>query len=176
MNVYLIGYRCTGKSSVGKLLAANLGMKFTDTDVELVNRTQQSISEIVETSGWDEFRRIEKNIIREISALEKHVIATGGGAVLDGDNAIYMKKTGIVVWLRATPLTIRERIIKDTGTKEFRPSLTAKGTFEEIDEILLIRNRFYEEAMDFYIDTDYLDISEICRDIIKLIETVKEKQ
>jgi len=176
LNIYLIGYRCTGKSSVGKLLAVNLGMKFADTDVELVNRTQKSISEIVETSGWDEFRRIEKNIIRELSAFEKHVVATGGGAVLDGENAGYMKKTGIVVWLRATPLTIRERIKKDHETKDFRPALTVKGTFEEIDEILLTRNRFYEDAMDYYVDTDYLDISGVCRDIIKLIETVKEKR
>jgi len=171
MNIYLIGYRCTGKSSVGKLLAANLGMKFTDADLKLVTRTKKSISEIVETSGWDEFRRIEKNIIRELSALEKHVVATGGGAVLDGDNTAYMKNTGIVVWLRATSLTIRERIKKDHGTKDFRPALTEKGTFEEVDEILLTRNRFYEEAMDFYIDTDYLDINGVCSDIIKLIET-----
>jgi shikimate kinase len=176
MNIYLIGYRCTGKSSVGKLLAANLGMKFTDTDVELVNRTYKSISEIVETSGWDEFRRLEKNIIKELSLLEGHVVATGGGVALDGDNVEYMKKTGIVVWLRATPLTIRERIIKDTGTKEFRPALTVKGTIDEIDEILLVRNRCYEEAMDFYCDTDSLDISGVCRDIMKLIETVKEKR
>ncbi len=176
MNIYLIGYRCTGKSSVGKLLAANLGMKFTDTDAELVRRTQRSISEIVETSGWDEFRRIEKNIIREFSAPGKHVVATGGGAVLDSENVLCMKKAGIVVWLRAKPLTIRERLKKDQGTEEFRPALTAKGTSGEIDDILLIRNRFYEEAMDFYIDTDYLEITDVCRDIIKTIENIKEKR
>ncbi len=175
MNIYLIGYRCTGKSSVGKLLASELNMKFTDTDVELVNRARRSISEIVETSGWDEFRRIEKNIIREFSAFEKQVVATGGGAVLDGENVKYMKETGIVVWLRATPPVIRERLKNDPGTKEFRPALTGIGTIGEIDEILLTRNHFYEEAMDFYIDTDYLDINDLCRDIIKLIENVKEK-
>lgn len=176
MNIYLIGYRCTGKSSVGKLLASKLGMKFTDADTEFVNRAKKSISEIVETSGWDEFRRIEKNIIREFSALEKHVFATGGGAVIDGDNVKHMKKTGIVVWLRATPLTIIERIKKDQGTKDLRPALSIKGTIDEIDEILPVRNRFYEEAMDYYVDTDYLDINDVCRDIIKLIETAKEKR
>lgn len=175
MNIYLIGYRCTGKSSVGKLLAAKLNMKFTDTDVELVNRARRSISEIVETAGWDEFRRIEKNIIREFSSLEKLVVATGGGAVLDSDNVKYMKETGIVVWLNATPMTIKGRMEKDPGTEDFRPALTGKGTIGEIDEILLTRNHFYEEAMDIYIDTDYLDINDLCRDIIKLIETVKEK-
>ncbi|MDQ1331714.1 MAG: shikimate kinase [Thermodesulfobacteriota bacterium] len=175
MNIYIIGYRCTGKSSVGKLLAAKLNMKFTDTDVELVNRSQRSISEIVETSGWEEFRRIEKNIIREFSALEKQIVATGGGAVLDGDNVKYMKETGIVIWLRATPLTIKGRMEKDPGTKNFRPALTGKGTIGEIDDILQARNHIYEEAMDFYIDTDNLGISDLCRDIIKLIETAEEK-
>jgi shikimate kinase len=176
MNIYLIGYRCTGKSSVGKLLAADLNMKFTDTDTELVKRTHGSISELVETSGWDEFRRIEKNIIRDFSALKNHVVATGGGAVLDGGNVEYMKKTGIVVWLRASSRTIRERMQSDHGTKEFRPPLSVKGTIDEIDEILSFRKRFYEEAMDFYIDTDYLDISDVCRNIMNLIENVKEKQ
>ena len=176
MNIYLIGYRCTGKSSVGKLLASKMGMQFTDADTELVNRAKKTISEIVETSGWDEFRRIEKNIIRELSALEKHVVATGGGAVIDSENVKHMKKTGIVVWLKATPLTIKERIEKDKGTKYFRPALSVKGTIGEIDEILSARKRFYEEAMDFYIDTDYLDISDVCHDIMNLIETVKEKR
>jgi len=176
MNIYLIGYRCTGKSSVGKLLAEYLGLKFTDTDSELVKRAQRSISEIVGNSGWDEFRRIEKNVIREISALEKHVVATGGGAVLDSDNVLCMKKTGIVVWLRATPLKIRERLKKDQGTEDFRPALTVKGTSGEIDEILSSRNIYYEEAMDFYIDTDYLDIDDICHDIVKTVENVKEKR
>ncbi|MFO7667371.1 MAG: shikimate kinase [Desulfobacterales bacterium] len=176
MNIYLIGYRCAGKGSVGKLLASKLGMKFTDADTELVNRAKKSISEIVETSGWEEFRRIEKNIIRELSALEKHVVATGGGAVIDGDNVMHMKKTGIVVWLRATPFTIKERIKKDQGTKDFRPALSVKGTIDEIDEILPVRNSFYEEAMDYYVDTDYVDINEVCRDIIKKIKALKEKQ
>jgi len=176
MNMYLIGYRCTGKSSVGKLLAAKLGMKFKDTDTELVKRTQRSISKLVETSGWEEFRRIEKNIIRELSELEKHVVATGGGVILDGDNVEYMKKTGIVVWLKASSQTIRERMKKDRETKEFRPALSVKGTIDEIDEILSARKRFYEEAMDFYIDTDYLDVSDVCHDIMDLVETVKEKR
>ncbi|RPH52135.1 MAG: shikimate kinase [Desulfobacteraceae bacterium] len=176
MNIYLIGYRCTGKSIVGKLLAVKLGMKFTDADVEIVNSAGKSISEIVEKTGWDEFRRIEKNIIRELSALKGHVVATGGGAVLDGDNAEYMKNTGIVVWLRATSPTISQRMKTDHGTKDFRPALTVKGAIGEIDEILSARKRFYEKAMDFYIDTDNRDISAICSDIINLVGNVKEKQ
>jgi shikimate kinase len=173
MNIYLIGYRCTGKSSVGKLLASNLGMKFTDTDAELVTRCGRSISELVGTSGWDEFRKMEKNIIRELSAMNNQVVATGGGAVLDPDNSGNMKKTGIVVWLRAKPSTIRERMLKDKGTKEFRPSLTGKGTVEEIGDVLSVRNSFYEEAMNFYIDTDHLDISDVCRNIETCYKALK---
>jgi shikimate kinase len=173
MNIYLIGYRCTGKSSVGKLLASNLGMKFTDTDAELVTRCGRSISEFVGTSGWDEFRKVEKNIIRELSAMNNQVVATGGGAALDPDNSENMKKTGIVVWLRAKPSTIRERILKDKGTKDFRPSLTGKGTIEEIEEVLSARSSFYEKAMDFYIDTDDMDVNDVCRIIITHYEAIK---
>lgn len=175
MNIYLIGYRCTGKSSVGKILAEKLGMKFIDADAEVVNRAQRSISEIVEMSGWEEFRKIEKNIIMEISALDKNVVATGGGVVLDRDNVEHMKKTGIVVWLRAAPLTIKERIKKDHGTKDFRPALSVKGTIDEIENILSLRNHFYEDSADMHIDTDYLDINDACRDIMKKIRVLKEK-
>jgi shikimate kinase len=176
MNIYLTGYRGTGKSTAGKILAANLGMNFTDTDLEIVNRCGKSISEIVGKSGWSEFRRIEKEIIREISPLDRHVVATGGGAVLDDDNVRHMKKTGIVVWLRAAPRTLRKRIMEDDGTDEFRPALTADGTLGELDEVLASRKPFYEKAMDYSIDTDNRDISDICRDIMNMIDTSKEKQ
>jgi shikimate kinase len=176
MNIYLIGYRGTGKSTVGKLLAANLGMNFIDTDLEIVNRCGKPISEIVGKSGWNEFRRIEKNIIQEISSLERYVVATGGGVVLDDDNVRHMKKTGIVVWLRAATLLLRKRIMEDDGTDEFRPALSVQGTSGEIDEILAFRKPFYEKAMDYAIDTDNRDISDVCSDIVNMIDTAKEKQ
>jgi shikimate kinase len=176
MNIYLIGYRGTGKSTVGKLLAENLGMNFADTDFEIVNRSKKTISEIVETSGWSEFRRIEKSVIHEVSSLKSCVVATGGGAVLDDDNVKCMKKTGIVVWLRAAPRTLRKRIMDDNGTDESRPALTAEGTLEELDELLESRTPFYEKTMDYLIDTDDRGISDVCREIINIIDKAKENR
>jgi len=93
MNIYLIGYRCTGKSSVGKSLAKILGWSFLDADVELVKEYKITISEIVATEGWESFRKKEKHVLKRLSSLDKHVIATGGGAILDEENVKNMKKS-----------------------------------------------------------------------------------
>jgi len=162
MNIYLIGYRCTGKTTVGELLSQKLSWPVLDSDVELVNEQKRPISEIVEKEGWDSFRSIEKGIIKKLSRLDQHVIATGGGAVLDPENIGAIKTTGKVVWLKATPETIARRIAEDESTEENRPALTDKGIFDEIEETLNFRNPIYEGAMDFSIDTDILTIEEIC--------------
>ena len=162
MNIYLIGYRCTGKSSVGKSLAKKFGWQFLDADIELVKEHGMTISEIVATQGWESFRKKEKNVIKRLSSLDEHVIATGGGAILDEENVRNMKKSGVSIWLRATPETVKNRILKDEITEDSRPSLTSKGLIEEIEETLIYRNPFYEKAMDFYVDTDNIDIENVC--------------
>ena len=167
MNIYLIGYRCTGKTSVGKSLAKKIGWVFLDADIELVNEHGITISEIVATEGWESFRKKEKDVLKRLSSLDKHVIATGGGAILDEENVINMKKSGISIWLRATPETVKDRILKDETTEDSRPSLTSKGLMEEIEETLIYRKPFYEKAMDFFVDTDNLDIENVCLSIQK---------
>jgi shikimate kinase len=106
---------------------------------------------------------MEKNVIQKISLLDNHVIATGGGAVLNHENVKTMKKSGKLVWLRATPETIHKRMTLDSNTEEYRPALTDKGVFEEIGETLSIRNPIYEKAMDIAIDTDCMAPEDICR-------------
>ena len=172
MNIYLIGYRCTGKTSVGKYLANILGWPFLDADVELVNEHGITISEIVATQGWESFRKKEKDIVKKLSSLDKHVIATGGGAILDEENVTNIKKSGISIWLRATPETVKNRILKDETTEDSRPSLTSKGLMEEIEETLIYRNPFYEKAMDFFVDTDNLDIENVCLAVQKKLVSV----
>ena len=162
MNIYLIGYRCTGKTTVGELLSQRLAWPVLDSDVELVKEQKRSIAEIVEKEGWDVFRSIEKATIKGLSLLDHHIIATGGGAVLDPENVGYMKTTGKVVWLKATPETIAKRMAGDATTGDNRPALTDKGIFDEIEETLKFRNPLYEGAMDVSIDTDQISTSEIC--------------
>ncbi|MDA3835186.1 MAG: shikimate kinase AroL [Spirochaetales bacterium] len=166
MNIFLIGYRCTGKTSVGKSLAQTLGWSFVDADKELVETYSMTINNIVSKEGWDSFREKEKGILKKICGLDKHVVATGGGVILDNKNVESMKKSGVVVWLRAEPETVKKRILQDKTTGDFRPSLSSKGLVEEIEEILLDRKPLYENAMNFSIDTDNRSIDDICGKIM----------
>jgi len=162
MIIFLIGYRCTGKTSVGKALAEAIGWTAVDADTMLVEENGISIAEIVSSQGWDSFRAKEKDVLKKLCALDKHVIATGGGVILDKDNVRRMNKCGTVIWLKAEPETIKKRIVQDQTTEEFRPSLTSKGLLDEIEEMLSDRNPIYEAAMDYLVDTDNKDIKDIC--------------
>jgi len=173
MNIFLIGYRCTGKTTVGRSLAKRLERIFFDTDLEVVKEQGMNISEIVNKKGWTTFRDIEKCVIQCICERDNQVVATGGGVVLDEDNVQRMKGRGVLIWLRADIKTIEKRIIKDNATQDFRPALTSKGSVEEIQETLLVRNPFYERAMDFFVDTDSMDIEAVCDTILQKIKGVK---
>ena len=170
MNIYLTGYRCTGKTSLGKKLAESMQIPFIDADVYLADKYNITISDMVSSHGWDYFREKEGTILKEISALENHVIATGGGVILQKDNVKLMKETGIVIWLRATPETIKKRIVQDETTEDSRPSLTSRGLLDEIEETLNQRRPLYEESMNFAIDTDNLEINTLYSMIIKQLK------
>jgi len=173
MNIFLIGYRCTGKTTVGRFLAKRLERLFFDTDLELVKEQGINISDIVSKRGWAAFREIEKRVIQCACERDNQVVATGGGAVLDEDNVKQMKDSGVLVWLKADISTIEKRIIEDNTTRDFRPSLTSKGSVEEVRETLFARNPYYERAMDFFVDTDFMDIEAVCDTIIQKIKGVE---
>ncbi|UCD78214.1 MAG: shikimate kinase [Desulfobacterales bacterium] len=166
-NVFLIGYRCTGKSSVGSLLSAKLGWPFIDTDSLLVSGSGRSIKEIVETDGWETFRKMEHALVEQVCAQDQRVVATGGGVVLDAANVELMKKSGRLVWLRAKPETIKNRMMQDLDTDAFRPALTSKDSIAEIEETLLERESYYRRAMDFHVHTDSLGLDAIVNSIIE---------
>ncbi len=167
MNIYLIGYRCCGKTCVGKALSKLLGRPFLDTDAAVVQKAGMTISEIVSSSGWKAFRDIEKSVIDQTILLNHHVIATGGGVILNPDNVRNMKKAGHVIWLRVSPETVRARMAADPVTLIQRPDLTATGSMDEIEAVLLSRQPLYEKAGHLALDTDILGIDAICRKILE---------
>lgn len=167
MNIYLIGYRCCGKTSVGKTLSRLLGRPFLDTDEAVVQKAGMTISDIVAKNGWDAFRDMEKSTIDQTTFLNQYVIATGGGVILNPDNVRNMKKAGRVIWLRASPETVRVRMAADPETLIQRPGLTATGCMDEIETVLLARQPLYENASHLVMDTDILGIDAICRKIIE---------
>jgi len=166
MNIFLIGYRGSGKTSAGRSLSDILGWPFIDADFQLVKELGMTISEIVLKNDWKFFREKEEAVLKKICSLDNHIIATGGGVVLNKENTANMKKCGVIVWLKVTPETVKKRILIDNKTKDFRPSLTSKEIDEEIEETILKRRPLYENAMDFFIDTDNLDINGVCKAIM----------
>jgi shikimate kinase len=166
MNIILIGYRCSGKTSVGKRLARELAWGFVDTDVWLVGKAGRSVANIVEEDGWKGFRRMERDAIQAVCGRDNAVIATGGGAVLDPANVAAMQKSGRVVWLKVSPQIAMQRMSRDENTDGLRPSLTPRGLYDEIVDVLKERTPLYATAMDIAVDTDHKAIDEIVDEIM----------
>ena len=166
MNVYLIGYRATGKTSVGKSLASILNWPLVDTDFELAAQVGMTISEFVHKKGWEAFRDMERSIMKQVCMADGQVVATGGGVVLDTQNVSMMQTGGPLIWLKASPETIRKRLLHDHQSEQTRPALTSKGLVDEIGTMLKSRNPFYHRATDLCVETDRLSIPEICNHIV----------
>jgi len=170
MNLYLIGYRCTGKTTVGRSMAERLGWPLMDTDCVIVDAAGMSIDRMVASHGWPFFRQRESEVLFRVSAGNRQVVATGGGIVLDERNRQAMKATGKVVWLTASETCIRTRMLTDAATGDNRPALTGRGLLEEIETVLAERSPLYESAADLTIATDRASIEEICDRIVEALE------
>lgn len=163
MNVVLIGYRGTGKSTVGKIVAARLGRVLVSTDAEIVKLVGQSIPEIVEQHGWEYFRDLESKVCQELAGRNGLVIDTGGGAILRTRNVEVLKETGKLFWLTASVSTITERIGQDSQ----RPSLTGVKSFlDEIQDVLRERTPKYQAAADDVIETDGRSVAQVADEIL----------
>ena len=166
MNVVLIGYRGTGKSSVAERVAAGLGYGVASLDREIVARAGMSVPEIVSAQGWPGFRDIEERICREACARERVVIDCGGGVVERPANATALRAAGVVFWLKARVDTIVARIQGDTE----RPSLTGRGSFtDEVAEVLARRAPLYRAAAHHEVDTDSRTPAEIAGEILAIV-------
>ncbi len=164
MNLVLIGYRGTGKSSVGRILARRLGRELVSTDAEVVKRARQPIPDIVKQFGWDHFRDLESAVCCDLAGRDQLIIDTGGGAILRPDNVIVLRKNGIVFWLTAEVETITKRIGGDTQ----RPSLTGTKSFtDEIREVLAERTPKYQAAADHVVSTEGLSTADVAERIFQ---------
>jgi shikimate kinase len=170
MNIVLIGYRGTGKTSVGKTLAIRLGRTLVSTDAEIVRRTGKSIPDIVAQEGWERFRDLESEVCRDLSGSDRLVIDTGGGAILRPENARALKHNGQVFWLTASVSTIVARIAGDTQ----RPSLTGMSSVDEVQSVLRERAPKYEAAADFVVATDDRPIDSVIQDILRCLDGISE--
>jgi shikimate kinase len=167
MNVVLIGYRGTGKSTVADLVAGVLGATPFHTDLEIERRIGQSITDFVASQGWDAFRDIESEVVKTAGRMEEAVIDTGGGVVTRPENIAALKENGVVFWLQASPQTIRDRI----SDSQDRPSLTGDESFmDEVEAVLKERIPLYEGASDYAVTTDGRKPDEIAARVVMLLD------
>ena len=152
--VILTGYRATGKTSIGKILADLLGFDFIDTDLAIEKRQGETITEMVSRGGWNFFRRKEEDLLLELSQRENIVIASGGGSVMHENAWIKLRENALSVWLTVDVETICQRLAADSNTDGQRPALTEMGTMDEIAMVLTERQPLYEKSSDLIIDTE----------------------
>lgn len=166
--LFVVGGRGVGKTTIGLQVAQRLGYRFCDTDEMVCGSVDQSITEIVEQRGWQEFRRIEREILEKCSLLDKTVVATGGGSVLHKNLWDNIKQHALVVWLTAPPGVCEKRVRADRGNNN-RPSLTEFGALEEFALVDKERLPLYRRVADLTIDTATLDRACIVADIVSAI-------
>ncbi len=147
-NIYLVGLMGAGKTTVGKALAKRLGWQFHDSDHEIAARTGVSIPTIFEIEGEAGFRRRETQVIEELTNLRNVVVATGGGAVLAQQNRDCLSRSGVVVYLNASPAQLFERTRHDRN----RPLLQVPDPLGKLKTLHAERGPLYEAVADIVID------------------------
>lgn len=152
-NIVLTGFRATGKSSVGRMLADQLRYTFIDTDLLLCKRLGAPIADIVARHGWAFFREAERQLLTEVPGMVQTVLATGGGAIEHQEEWHRLRTSCYIVWLDADIATIRQRINKDPNSARQRPSLTGSPICAEIEELLRRRAPLYSAGSDLRLDT-----------------------
>jgi len=167
-NIFLIGPRACGKTSVGRLLADRLGIDFVDTDHALVQSVGCEIAEYVERHGWDAFRDREIETLLREAMPGGRVIGCGGGIVLREENRAVLH-AGITVYLKADPEELARRLMSDPNEKQ-RPSLTGKTVADEVREVLIERAPLYEGCADIVVSGASIEdvVEQITREIERL--------
>lgn len=153
MNLVLVGYRGSGKSTVGELLATRLGWRFLDLDAVIAERAGQSIAEIFASEGEAGFREREKEACESLRKSKRSVIALGGGALENPDTRAAARRLGKLIWLRAPAAVLWARICRDPFTVKNRPELTPGGGLAEVESLLLQREANYSAMAAHQIDT-----------------------
>jgi len=167
MNIALIGYRGTGKTTVAQDIALRLGWDWVDSDVEIELQQGKSISAIFESLGESGFRDAESMQIETLTQRDWLVLAAGGGAVLRQTNRDRLRAFGPLVWLTANPATIVARISGDATSAERRPNLTNVGGLTEIEQVLAERTGIYERCADLTVDTEDKTPAAVADEIIR---------
>lgn len=155
-----------GKTTVGRALARRLNKRFIDSDHEIEARTGVSIPLIFEIEGEASFRQREAEVIRDLTALDDIVLATGGGAILKPENRERLKSRGTVIYLRASVGSILQR----TGHDKNRPLLQTADPRATIEKLAREREPYYLEVADFVVETGRPNVQLLVQTIVSQLE------
>ncbi|MCH2668753.1 MAG: shikimate kinase AroK [Gammaproteobacteria bacterium] len=170
-NVFLVGAMGSGKTSVGRQLARELGMDFIDSDEEIEKSTGVDIRFIFEKEGESLFREREKAIISNLTQMENLVLATGGGSILDAKNRQLLNTNGIVVYLETS---VKQQLLRTQKSKT-RPLLVGKNPEAVLTRLMASRGPLYEQVAHFSVNTEKKQVAVVVNEIKKklLEQTVK---
>lgn len=140
-NIYLVGPRACGKTTIGRMLATALGRPFVDLDEEFVENTGRTIADVVETEGWEGFRELETAVLAAVAETPGNVVATGGGVVLKARNRELLAG-GVVIYLQTDPEKVVERLMEELKPVQ-RPALTDLSLEDEVRKTVREREPYY---------------------------------
>lgn len=166
-NIILTGYMGCGKTTLGIRLSYHMRIPFLDTDKLIEKNESREISAIFAKDGEEAFRQMETQTLRTLlQDKTRKVISTGGGLPLREENRRLLKELGTVVWLKAEPETVYERVKGDTR----RPLLQCEDPLARIREMTAERDPYYEDGADIVIQVDGKDFDTIIREIEEQIK------
>jgi 3-dehydroquinate synthase len=171
-NIFLVGLMGAGKTTIGRMLARRLGMRFADSDHEIEARTGASVPWIFEIEGEPSFRKREAEMIRELTAGSGLVLATGGGAVLNPDSRRLLAERGTVIYLRASVNSILARTAHDKN----RPLLQTADPRKKLEDLTAQREPLYREIADIVIDTGRPNVQSMVQTILDQLAAVEARQ
>lgn len=169
-NIFLIGFMGAGKSTIARALVRTLGCPLVEMDERIVQEQGMSINDIFAQYGEEHFRDIESRLIQDLGKQKASVISCGGGVVVRPQNTEYMKQSGRIVFLSATPETVYERVKNSSD----RPILNGHMNVEYIAQLMEKRRSLYEAAADLTVATDKKTREEICQEILDRLEETNE--
>jgi shikimate kinase len=152
-NVILTGLSGSGKTTIGRAAARALHWPFIDLDTEIEHRAHASVQQIFERHGEAHFRQLEQDVTREIAGCSKTIISAGGGWVTNRDSVALLRRTGRIIYLRASPELLVGRL---ATARVRRPLLDVEDPLDTLRRLYEARRPLYEEA-DLVIDTELFD-------------------